>query len=346
MKKFSLPFSVPAFRACGAAVAAVFLATSCAGDPQPVLPEAAYLSDPGGAFSPAPAATGRMAPPQGAPVVAGIPGRQMPVPAPAPLPARAEPSRPAPPVPAVPAFPQGAGDGRRNSYAEVAMQARYVALTFDDGPHATLTPRLLDILARHNAKATFFVVGPRVQQNPQILRRMVAEGHEVANHSWSHPQMTRLESSQGREAVQREIQRTTDAIVAACGQRPVLFRPPYGAFSQAQRAWCASELGMPTILWDVDPEDWRRPGSGVVADRLVNGTSPGSILLVHDIHEGSVNAIPAVLDRLQAQGYRFVTVSQLIRLEGSAAAATQPQPARPLVLAPPSQPQGAVASAP
>lgn len=333
MKRIRSPFSLPTFRVLGAAVAAVLLASSCAGDPQVTLPPAAYLADPGGVVAPA----GRgpvVAPPQaarpgarpgaaaGTPVLAES-ARRMPVPAPQALPPRPEPPRPAPPVPNLPAFAPGAGGGQ-TTYTQVPMQARYVALTFDDGPHGSLTPRLLDILAQFNAKATFFVVGPRVAENPGIVRRMVAEGHEVGNHTWSHPQLTRLESSQGRAAVQREIQRTTDAIVSACGQRPVVFRPPYGAFNQSQRAWCASELGMPTILWDVDPEDWRRPGAGVVTNRLVSGASPGSILLVHDIHEASVNAIPETLRRLQAQGYRFVTVSQLLRLQGSNLAGVVP----------------------
>lgn len=203
-------------------------------------------------------------------------------------------------------------------YNGIYTNEKVVALTFDDGPHGTLTPRLLDILAKRNVKATFYVVGRNVVEYPAIVRRIVEEGHEIANHSWSHPKL----SSMSDAAVHAELKKTHDAIVAACGVAPRNFRPPYGAFTKRQQEWALKEFGYPSILWSVDPLDWRRPGSAVVARRLLEGAKPGGILLVHDIHAGTVDAIPAVLEGLLAQGYRFVTVGDLLPMD-------QPRPTPP-----------------
>jgi len=187
----------------------------------------------------------------------------------------------------------------------------YIALTFDDGPHPSNTPRLLDMLKQRNVKATFFVVGSNVQAYPAIMKRMVAEGHEVANHTWGHPDMTKLSQA----ALKKEMDTTRDAIIATTGVAPRLCRPPYGATNSAIKAWLKSEYGYPSILWSVDPLDWKKPGASVVADRLVAGASNGGILLVHDIHKPTIDAMPSTLDRLLGKGYKFLTVSQLISLE-------------------------------
>ncbi len=196
-------------------------------------------------------------------------------------------------------------------YNSIYTTEKVAALTFDDGPHATQTPRLLEILAKRNVKATFYLVGKNAREYPAIVRRIVEEGHEVANHSWSHPKL----SSMSDAAVREELQKTHDAIVAACGVAPRTFRPPYGAFTKRQQEWALKEFGYPSILWSVDPLDWRRPGSSVVAKRLLDGVKPGGILLVHDIHSPTVDAIPAVIDGLLAQGYRLVTVSELLAMD-------------------------------
>lgn len=205
-----------------------------------------------------------------------------------------------------------AGTGRQNSYSSVPTSQPYLALTFDDGPHPTLTPRLLDILKQRNVKATFYVVGTNVRRYPHIMRRMVAEGHEVGNHTENHPHLSRMSP----DAVRRELSVTHQAIVSATGIPPRTMRPPYGAITGEQKAWIKSEFGYPTIMWSVDPEDWKRPGASVVASRLVSGARPGGILLVHDIHAASIDAMPSAIDQLLAKGFRFVTVSQLISLEG------------------------------
>ncbi len=111
------------------------------------------------------------------------------------------------------------------------------------------------------------------------------------------------------------MQKTQDAIIAATGYRPILFRPPYGALTPSQKLWIAREFGFKIILWDVDPLDWKRPGPSIVAQRIIAATRPGSIILSHDIHSQTVDAMPEVFDTLLAKGYKFVTVSELIAMD-------------------------------
>ena len=187
-------------------------------------------------------------------------------------------------------------------------RAKLVAMTFDDGPHPTYTPALLDILKARRIRATFYVIGRNVARYPDIVKRMVDEGHEIGNHSWQHPFLSQL----GSAAVLRELDRTSEAVFRAVQRMPVTMRPPYGALTKSQRAMIHKEREMPTILWSVDPEDWRRPGSSVVADRIVGGARPGAIILSHDIHKPTVQAMPAALDGLIERGYRFATVSMIL----------------------------------
>lgn len=197
-------------------------------------------------------------------------------------------------------------------YSEVHIPQRVIALTFDDGPHPQLTPQLLDILRQNGVRATFFVVGSNVKAHPDIVRRAMAEGHEIANHSWSHPALTKL----GASGLQHEIEGTNDAVEAATGRRPVNMRPPYGALNSRVREYLTKNRNLNIILWSVDPLDWKRPGAATVAQRLVEGAAPGGILLAHDIHPGTIEAIPEVIARLKEKGYRFATVSQLLALQG------------------------------
>ncbi len=200
--------------------------------------------------------------------------------------------------------------GNSNSYSRVSIGEPYVAMTFDDGPHPSNTPRLLDMLKQRNIKATFYVVGTNAERYPQILRRMIAEGHEIGNHTQTHASFTAI----GDNATRRELALCHQAIVQATGIPPRTVRPPYGAITSSQKAWIKQEFGYPSILWAVDPEDWKRPGSSVVADRIVSNTRNGYIILAHDIHSPTIDAMPSALDRLLAKGFRFVTVTQLIAL--------------------------------
>jgi len=183
-----------------------------------------------------------------------------------------------------------------------------VAMTFDDGPHPSLTPQLLDILAARGIRATFYVIGWRVAQSPLLARRIAEEGHEIGNHTWSHPSLT----GQSDAAALAQIDRTTQAVHEAVGRPPVTMRPPYGNFSPRQRRMLMEARNMPTVLWSVDPEDWRRPGAPVVAQRIVSQSHPGAVILSHDIIGATVRAMPAALDGLIARGYEFVTLSELI----------------------------------
>ncbi|MFL6568881.1 MAG: polysaccharide deacetylase family protein [Chthoniobacterales bacterium] len=212
------------------------------------------------------------------------------------------------------------------TFSDVHVDGPYVAMTFDDGPNPTLTPKLLDLLAKHHMKATFFVVGQNAADHPDILKRAVHEGHEIANHSWSHPNLGKM----GDDAVRRELQKTDDAITAAIGTRPTLMRPPYGSITARQKSWIHESLGYRIILWDVDPLDWKRPGPSVVAHRIVSEAKPGSIILAHDIHAPTIEAMPDTFDQLEAKGFKFVTVTELLAM----AKPLPPKPAAAAVRAP------------
>src|SRR5207245_6087110 len=196
------------------------------------------------------------------------------------------------------------------TFSSVHVDEPYIALTFDDGPSATLTPKLLDLRAAHHIKATFFVIGENVAEHPEIVERAAHEGHEIGNHSWSHPNFAKMSD----EGVRRELRRTEDAIKNAIGPRPTLLGPPYGSLTARQKRWIHDEFGYQIILWDVDPLDWKRPGPAVVCNRILKETRAGSIVLSHDIHPGTIEAMPSTFDQLEAKGFKFVTVSELIRM--------------------------------
>jgi len=196
------------------------------------------------------------------------------------------------------------------TYTQVRVDQPYIAMTFDDGPSSANTPRLLEILKQRNIKATFFLIGQNAASNPEIVRRILADGHEVGNHSWTHPQLSKLSD----DRVTTEINKTQDAIKEASGFTPTLLRPPYGAITARQREWIESQFGLSIILWSVDPFDWKRPGASVITQRILSQVRPGAIILSHDIHKQTVDAMPATLDGLIAKGYKFVTVTQLIAM--------------------------------
>lgn len=207
---------------------------------------------------------------------------------------------PAPPAARVPA-----------QYNSVQTPRPLVALTFDDGPHPELTPKLLDILRDNGVRATFYVIGRNVQTYPDIAKRIVSEGHEIANHSWSHPALT----SVGAARLEKEIASTSDIIERVTGRRPASMRPPYGAINERVRNTILRKHGLDVIIWSCDPLDWKRPGADVVRRRLVEGAAPGGILLAHDIHPGTIEAVPGTIRDLKAKGYGFATVGELLALQ-------------------------------
>ena len=203
------------------------------------------------------------------------------------------------------------------SFSRIPMADKYIAITFDDGPHPKNTPRLLNMLRARNIKATFYMVGSNVDLYPQVVRRVVAEGHEIGNHSYS----LRLFSKMGDSEIRQELSRTRDAVQRAAGVQPLTLRPPFGGMLTRQREWVNAEFGYPIILWSIDPLDWKRPGPSVVCSRIVSATTPGSIILAHDLHSQTVDAMPATLDGLLQRGFKFVTVSQLLAMRGEMATA-------------------------
>ena len=222
------------------------------------------------------------------------------------------------PVPAATSSeaPAATAAASRITYTACHVDGSFIAMTFDDGPHAQNTPRLLDMLKERGIKATFFLVGENAAEYPQIVKRIVAEGHELGNHSWSHPQLSKMTD----DAVHQQLEKTQDAIVAGGGVIPKIMRPPYGAFTERQRRWCNGEFGYKVILWDVDPLDWKVRNAAHVQSEILGHTVPGSIILSHDIHKTTVDAMPATLDGLAAKGFKFVTVSQLIAMDRPVAA--------------------------
>lgn len=183
--------------------------------------------------------------------------------------------------------------------------ARCVALTFDDGP-SKYTGKLLDLLDEAGAKGTFFVVGQNTARYPEVLKRMVAEGHELGSHTQNHANLTRLSAEKAFKEIMGPM-----ADLQAAGAAVTLMRPPYGATnSTVGRA--AKRAGLAQILWTVDPEDWRVRDSAVVARRVLAHTQRGSIVLVHDIHPTTVAAMPKVIAELKRRGYELVTVSELL----------------------------------
>ena len=192
---------------------------------------------------------------------------------------------------------------RRNADVDCST-AKCIALTFDDGPGPD-TGRLLDVLRSENVPATFSVLGDQAEKYPATVRREYAEGNEVGNHTYDHKDLSTLSAA----AVQSEIKRGADAIAATGTPRPTLVRPPYGAVNDTVRTYA----GYPFIMWRVDPLDWKYPNAVRVADQIVGHAQPGRIVLSHDIHKTTIDAMPAVIQRLKQQGYTFVTVSTLLK---------------------------------
>jgi len=194
---------------------------------------------------------------------------------------------------------------------------RDIALTFDDGPWPT--PPAMDfvnLLAREHVPATFFEIGEHIPQfdaSGAAERAMLAEGDMIGDHTWSHPEMTRLSTA----AQESELERTVAAIRQRTGFTPCLWRPPYGAVDP-QLVSLARSLGMLTIMWDVDPSDWALPGTSVIYLRVVSAAHDGAIVIQHfggGPRYETLRALPSEISTLRARGYRFVTVAQLLGLK-------------------------------
>ena len=182
-----------------------------------------------------------------------------------------------------------------------------IALTFDAGPSEN-SARLLDILKEKQVPATFFLLGKNhIEKYPDLFRRMAAEGHEVASHTWDHQILTRIRPDQIRE----ELQRPNEAIERLTGHRPTLMRPPQGRTNATVHKICR-EMGMSEVLWSVTAKDYTTTDSALITKRVLAQATRDGIILLHDLYQGTVPAVPGIIDALKERGYVFVTVPQLL----------------------------------
>jgi peptidoglycan/xylan/chitin deacetylase (PgdA/CDA1 family) len=189
-----------------------------------------------------------------------------------------------------------------------AEEEKLVALTFDDGPRQDTTERLLDGLLERGASATFFLIGQQIAGNEALVRRMQAEGHQVGNHTWSHLKL----QGQSDSVVRQEVGDTDALLQTLLGPGQYWVRPPYGLLNKGQRAL----FSVPLVHWMVDPEDWKLRNADADVQAVLGAVKPGDIILMHDSVAASVDAALRIVDALQAQGYRFVTVEELLRQSG------------------------------
>ncbi|MFC6453576.1 MULTISPECIES: polysaccharide deacetylase family protein [Paenibacillus] len=196
---------------------------------------------------------------------------------------------------------------------QVKMAEKRVALTFDDGPDTKYTPRILDILKKHEIHATFFLIGDNARKHPQMVNRILEEGHVLGNHSWDHQLLTK----QDAEQVQSEINKTDDLLKSITGQAPALFRAPYGAVS-ADVLDAAGAAGHQIIGWSVDTLDWKGKSAAEIMSAVKKELRPGAIILQHSAGgkggnlNNTIEALPLIISYLKENGYTIVTVPELL----------------------------------
>ncbi|MDB4895420.1 MAG: chitooligosaccharide deacetylase [Firmicutes bacterium] len=286
---------------------ALFVVSGCrAGTPQP-------RPAPQSPAAPQAPAGEQMMPPPGPPGAAGLPGA-------------ATPSAPGVATPSdVPDLAHGPEHATRphedpphpqpTAYMRGDPAMRLVALTFDDGPDGVFTPQILDVLRQNHVPATFFVVGNRVTAHPGVVKRMVAEGHEVGNHSFHHPMLSKLTAQQ----ITNELNTTNDAVRGITGRPMTILRPPYGDVNPLVSG-TATGLGYRLVLWDIDSLDWKPHQTALgVVHNVVPNIRNGAIILHHSAGgrgedlTSTIQALPTEIRTLRNQGYRIVTVSELLR---------------------------------
>lgn len=190
----------------------------------------------------------------------------------------------------------------------VDKNKKMVAITLDDGPHATNTQKILDILDAHNAKATFFMLGQNVVKNEEVVKDVYKRGNEIGIHTWDHKQLTKL----SQDEIVSQVERTSDAIYKIIGKRPKLVRPPYGAINDTVK----NSINYPLILWNIDSLDWKSRDEKQIVPLVMNSVQDGDMILLHDIHSTTVPAVEKIVSQLEEQGYQMVTVSQLLEAKG------------------------------
>lgn len=193
--------------------------------------------------------------------------------------------------------------------SEGPVAGNRIALTFDDGPTLGVTDRILDLLKQRGLQATFFMIGNRIAASPELARRVLAEGHEIANHTFTHAKLTQLDAA----AVEREIAQTQAVMGEVLNHRAIWFRPPYGALRPNQ-AGLVRAAGLRPVLWSVDSRDWAQPGEPEIVQRILFGAKAGAIILCHDLHAQTATALPRIIDGLLERGFVIVTLSSLLQV--------------------------------
>ncbi|HSU80675.1 MAG TPA: polysaccharide deacetylase family protein [Candidatus Angelobacter sp.] len=196
---------------------------------------------------------------------------------------------------------------------DVPTQQKYIALTFDDGPNITYTPEILDVLKDYNAKATFFLIGEKMVEHPELVTREVKEGHEIENHTFTHVRITRLPD----KAFLKDVEKAEAEINRYQNDSLHLFRPPGGALNkQVIDSLIKANYEIVLWSWHQDTEDWKRPGANRIARKVINNAHNGDIVILHDSggnRSQTVKALKTILPTLEKQGYKFVTVSDLLK---------------------------------
>lgn len=212
-----------------------------------------------------------------------------------------------------PAAARGKASGAATGPVD-CRETKCVALTFDGGPSPT-TPGLLDILKQQHLHATFFLQGKgHIDTYPEVIRRIADEGSEIGNHTWNHRVLTQIDADDARQ----ELTSTQEAIEKITGTRPVLMRPPQGRTDRQVSEICR-ELGLAQVLWSVTAKDYETTDPALITRRVLDQTHRDGVILLHDLHKGTVPAVPGIIKALKQRGYTIVTVSQLL-------APAQPQP--------------------
>lgn len=188
---------------------------------------------------------------------------------------------------------------------EADKNKKHVALTFDDGPHPKVTKQILDLLAKYDAKATFFMLGSRVEYYPDLVREVKAAGHEIGNHTWTHPVLTKMDSAK----VLQEFEQTEKAIFNVLGENTVIFRPPYGATNDRVK----NLIPRTSVNWSIDTLDWKHRNAAQLLPMVQKQMHNNAIILMHDIHQSTADGLESVLQYMQAEGYEFLTVSEILQ---------------------------------
>lgn len=188
---------------------------------------------------------------------------------------------------------------------DIDPNKKHIALTFDDGPHPQVTKQILQLLEKYDAKATFFMLGSRIQFYPALVQEVRDAGHEIGNHTWTHPVLTKMSAA----AIQKEFESTEQALVNTIGQNSTLFRPPYGAINDSVRALIPRQ----SVNWTIDTLDWKHRDPNKLLPMVKKSLHNNAIVLMHDIHQSTADGLESVLNYLQSEGYEFLTVSDVLQ---------------------------------